>query len=743
MIADPPLPAEKANLSGYVLDNENEETLIGATVLIKDTKLGAHTNKDGFFSISGIEPGKYTVLVYLNGYVQSENELIFERSKSLRQSFKLKMRSVEGKELTVEAERTSDKREILISRIDIPVKNLKQIRIAGESDIFRSLQYLPGILTSSQISSGLYVRGGSPDQNLVLLDGATVYNPSHLFGFFSTFNPDAVKDVELIKGGFPAKYGGRLSAVLDLTQKDGNKNKIEGIGSIGLISSRLSVEGPSPFGKGSWFIGGRRTYIDLVKLFIKNDPASPLPGFNFYDLNAKITQNLGSDDRIFLSGFMSADSLDFASRGTDLGMALKNKTAALRWNHIFSESLFTNVILSASNYYNLFNANQNNIIIMLNNSITDYTLKSTVDWFISDKANMKFGYEGSRYHFNYIETISKNDTASQSTPQNIANLPRELWDWTHAVFAQTDFNIDEVYFIQAGIRGNYWTGNNSFSFDPRFAVSWHINDKISLKGALGLYHQYLRLASQPDFSFFDTWMPSDNTVPNAQANHYILSLETVPADGYNLNYDVYYKTMNNVTEINQYATTAATDRDIFFIGNEISYGMEIFLQKKYGDFYGWFGYGLGFIEARFPDLNKGEMFRPKYDRRHDLKLVGQYVINDRWEVGGQFTFQTGQSYTAATSVTEIHQYGSERQILMIVPSQTNGLRLPPSHQLNLNANYSFLIWGQKAKLYMDIFNVYSRRDIWFRFYNTRVTPITVEDVKLLPILPSVSIEVKF
>ncbi|MDP2365513.1 MAG: TonB-dependent receptor, partial [Ignavibacteria bacterium] len=250
------LLSDEASLSGFVKAEETEETLIGASVYIPSVKKGAYTNKSGFFSITGIPAGEYVVKISSVGFAPIEKKLIFKKNRQMRETFFLTENSVTTGEVSVEADREVEKREISISKINIPVKQIKEIRIAGESDVFRTLQLLPGVLTSSQISSGLYIRGGSPDQNLVLIDGSTVYNPSHLFGFISTFNSDAIKDVELIKGGYPAEYGSRLSSVINITQKDGNRNRVEGIGSIGLISSKLSLNGP--IGKGSWFVGGRR-----------------------------------------------------------------------------------------------------------------------------------------------------------------------------------------------------------------------------------------------------------------------------------------------------------------------------------------------------------------------------------------------------------------------------------------------------------------------------------------------------
>ena len=266
---------------------------------------------------------------------------------------------------------------------------------------------------------------------------------------------------------------------------------------------------------------------------------------------------------------------------------------------------------------------------------------------------------------------------------------------------------------------------------------------MAIKGAYGIFHQNLRLASQPDFSFFDTWLPTDSTMPISSAQHFIVSLETQPWDGYDLNFDVYYKDFSDVSELDRFILEAETTDDVFLLGNSESWGFEVFLQKKFGRFSGWMGYALGWIESVFPMINQGEPFRPKYDRRHDFKVVGNYRLNDRWQFGATFTFQSGQSYTGATSRFQSTLEGQKIGRAILYPSKRYGLRLPPSHQLNLTASYSFKLFDLPAKAILDVYNVYNRRDIWFRYYNNRSKETVVEDVRLLPILPTVSIEIEF
>lgn len=736
--------AETSSLNGYVTDAKTDETLIGASVSIQQIKMGTYTNKLGYFSITNIPEGEYIVDVSYLGYNKLKKKIKFKKGIAIRETFKMVSAGVETDEVEVEANREVEKREISISKINIPIQQIKKIRVGGESDVFRSLQFLPGILTSSQLSSGLYVRGGSPDQNLVLLDGSIVYNPSHLFGFISTFNSDAIKDVELIKGGYPAEYGGRLSAVLNITQKDGNKQNVEGQGSIGVISSKLSLQGPLPFIDGSWFIGGRRTYFELIKMLIPSDPLSPLPDFNFYDLNMKVNINIGDNDKLAISSFLSSDYLKLGTFGVSLGMDIANQTASARWTHIFSDHVFSVFNLSTSYYKNNFAGDQSNLSFLINNSINDITGKYTLEWFLNKELTMKFGVESNRYLFKYYQNFTGlSDTSSKENVSSFGYTKIDTVDWNHSIFAQFNYNFSDFVSFQGGLRTNYWQISNHLLFDPRFALRYRFQENMAIKAAWGIYSQNLRLAAQPDFSFFDTWLPTDKTLPAARSEHYILSLETQPAEGYDLNFDVYYKKMHNVSELNTNMLDPKQESSVFLIGNAEAWGFEVFVQKKFGSFAGWVGYALGFIEAKYDSINGGDPFRPKYDRRHDFKTVLQYQISDKWEVSATFTLQSGQSYTGATSRFLIRLPGDSTGKGKIVPSQRYGLRLPISHQLNLSTSYSFKMFNLDSKIILDIFNVYSHRDIWFRYYDLSKPEASVLDVYLLPIIPTLSFEVKF
>ncbi len=729
----------QGTISGFIEDSVTKETLVGATVKVSGTNRGGFTNKSGYFSISKIPAGTYTLTVTSVGYVRREYVVTLARGEARKVRIPMRQSKSTSKEVQVTADRDEGRRQVSISQVNIPMEQLSQIRIGGEADIFRALQMLPGVLSSSQISSGLFIRGGSPDQNLVLLDGMTVYNPTHLFGFISAFNNDAVKDVDLLKGGFPAEFGGRMSAVLNITQKDGNRDKFEGLVGLGILSSRASLQGP--LGNGSFFLGGRATYLDLILNLIPEDPESPFPNFNFYDVNAKITQNLSDDDKLSISGFLTRDALSFTQPGLLFNVGIGNRATSARWSHVYSPDLFSNVTVSASRYDNGFAGNNAGFEFAIDNSITDYTVKAEFEWFTAEDFTLKFGYEGAIYNFQYVQNTTGRTDGSTQTQSDVVAL--NIWDNIHGAYAASTWNVDDYLTLQTGLRVNYWGDREAMLFDPRVAVRYQLADGIFVKGAWGIYHQYLRLASSPDFSFFDTWLPTDNSVPAGRAQHFIASIETQPFEGFNLNIDVYYKSLNNINELRQNQRQTRSVTDVFFIGNGRAYGAEIFLQKKMGNLTGWIGYALGFVFSQFDSVNLGNEFRPKFDRLHDLKITALYKFNERWEIGSTFMFQSGQSYTGATSTLGGRMPGWDGGIVMVNPSQRWGLRLPSSHQLNLNVNYNTTLFDLPFRLFIDIYNVYSRRDIWFRFYDTSEAIPSVTDVRLLPILPTLSCELRF
>jgi len=748
-----------SSFSGYVRDDASQETLIGATVLIvgvdqagKEFKKGAYSNKRGYFSISNVPPGVHKVTSSYLGYEKLNIEVKIEND-DIRKNLNLKAQDIMTESVNVIAEREAEKRQISISKVDIPVQQIKNIRIGGESDVMRSLQLLPNVLTSSQISSGLYVRGGTPDQNLVLVDGATVYNPSHLFGFISSFNTEAIKDVELIKGAYPAEYGGRLSSVLNIVQKDGNKKEYHGQISTGLISTKGFVEGPT-VEDGSFFMAGRITNLGLLLSVADTDPDNPLPDYGFYDLNFKLNQGLGENDRITIGAFNSADEMIYKAFGFDATIGISNILGSFEWTHLFDENLFSRLNISTSQYTNGLEFDNNGFIVSIDNSIRDITGKYSLEWFTNDYLTMKGGVEYNNYSFNYYQNFTGSEEEEEDNED--AKLDLNIVDHNFAAYAQSNILFDDFTSIQAGLRYAYFNFSNIHVFEPRVSFRHQLTGDVTMKAGFGVYHQNLKLATQPDFSFFDTWLGTDSTLNLGKSYHYVMSIETTPFEGYGLNFDIYYKDLKNINELRTNSLGGDTAEDALFEGEGSTYGAEVFLKKKYGALTGWLGYGYGYVEARFDEVNNGKVYNPKYDRRHDLKVVAQWEINKSWEVGGAFKFQSGQPYTGISSKVFFKFEGDNYYRGKTVGLSRYNLRLPPSHQLDIYGSYKFKFFDTfESRITLDVYNVYNRRDIWFRYFNAQNETENEEekkeddnsnqyiDVMLLPIIPTLSLEINF
>lgn len=725
-------------IKGIVRDSVTQEPLSFATVFDSTSRRGLYSNRDGGMKLCSMKPGQHTLVASMLGYGPRTVIVDVVQGDTVHVTFDLAPTTINTNNVVVTADRGQFEASA-VSTVSIPMQQIRQMRFGGESDVSRAVLMLPGVLAASQVSNGLFIRGGSPDQNLVLLDGMTVYNPSHLFGMISAFNSEAVQSVELQKGGFPAEYGNRMSAVMNVTQKDGNRERIEGMVGVGLLSSRLALQGP--LGNGSWFVGGRRTYADLLMGALPQDPQDPFPRFNFHDLNVKVSQYLGTH-KFTLSGIQSRDVLTLDQTGLFFDVGVGNAATSLSWQHAMSSGLVLHATASASQYVNHFSGRNDGQSFGISNSITDYSLRAGADLALGDRIQMKAGYEGTLYRFAFDQTLEGARLTEGNTPTK-GPAHMNFTDDVHGAFAQASFEASPQLTIVGGLRAGYWTMKNAVTFDPRLSLRYQLSDDITIKGAWGLYHQYLRMAAVPNYSFFDIWLPTDETAPISRADHYILSVETRPTEDLLFNVDVYYKRQHNINEVNTLQTSTSTVADIFHFGSASSYGIEFFLQRRYGALTGWIGYALGWVDAQFADVNGGLTYHPKYDRRHDFKVTLLYDISDTWEVGATFTLQSGQGYTAATSQFGPTLMGEGMQGGMVMPSQQWGRKLPASHQLNMVVTYKTTLADMPFNIVLDIFNVYARRDILMRTYETDGGQAKASDVQLLPIIPTISAELRF
>jgi outer membrane cobalamin receptor len=722
-------------ISGYVKDSASGETIIGATIRVRGTKRGAVTNKSGYFALYAPSGKEIIIDVSSVGYTPTSRTFTLANDEKKNITILISEAKVQGQEIVVQTDKEKELREATqVSRVNIQPAQVEYIPQAGEADLFRILQLIPGVQTISEISAGLYVRGGSPDQNLILLDGATLYNPSHFFGFFSTFNSDAIKDVDLIKGGYPAQYGGRLSAVLNVTNKDGDLYRTKGMVSLGLISSRASVE--TPIGDGALTLSGRRTYIDYILKVSGLQKSLELPDYYFYDLNGKFTQSLGEKDKIFVSGYGGKDKLTFENGGAASSVDIDwgNRAGTAAWTHLFNEKLFSKFSFNTSYYYSLLQFGLGTNSFTFDNQINDYSLKGDFEYFSGDNNLIKAGFQVSKYDFGL-----KIYQADNPPNANVKVDPFYL-----AGYISNEWKPDERWAVTTGLRVDGITSNGDIGIDPRVSARYILNEDVTIKGSWGIYHQYLKLASNPLFTAFDIWLPVDSTQSASRADQYVLGVSTAPFEGFTLDVEAYYKNMTNLVELKPNIVVGNTLSDIFFVGDGYSYGIEFFLQKQIGDLTGWFGYTLAYNRRRFPDINNGTTFPPVYDRRNDLNLVLTYKLSDRWTIGSTFVYATGQSYSQTTALYNAGEPDYDGKLITVQGSK-NGLRLEPYHRLDVAASYAFSLFSDErnATLNIDVYNIYNHRNVWFRRVDTEQDPPIIEDVRLLPVLPTFSIQVKF
>ncbi|HET6399778.1 MAG TPA: TonB-dependent receptor [Candidatus Kapabacteria bacterium] len=728
-----------AVLSGFVKDSASGETIIGATVRVRALHLGAITNKSGFFSLHIPGGESVTVEVSSLGYRTFTEHLSLAPGQDRSQTFLLAAVSVNGEEVTIESSEERERQEPQVSRVTLTPQQMVNLPKMGQSDLFRILQFLPGVQTSSEISSGLYVRGGSPDENLILLDGATLYNPSHFFGFFSTFNPDAIKDVEFIKGGFPAEYGNRLSSVLNVTDIEGDRNTTKGKVDLGLISSSGMIE--TPIGTGALVLAGRRSYIDVLFNTLGLTQRLSLPDYYFYDANIKLTQNPSPNDKLVLAGYQGSDNLNFAASTSANNIALQwgNKSGSAQWTHVFGSELFSNVTLSASNYSSVFSIGTADVQqLNWNNGITDYTARASLDYFPNPQNTIKTGLQASGYHTTLLIWSGNN-------PPN-ANVDR--YPFYGAGYLQDEWKPsipgpnENPLAITGGLRVDGISSNPQIGIDPRVSARYNLTPLITLKGSAGIYHQYLKLATNDLVPVFDVWLPDDTTQPPEKCYQYVLGVSTVPFENYTLDVEGYYKDMRNLVEMRPNVLTGSTLNDVFFVGNGTAYGVEFFLQKQVGRLTGWLGYTLAWTWRTFPDINQGQPFPATYDRRNDFDLVATYHLNDRWTLGATYTYGTGQAYT---QITALEPNFEDPARTIPIEGNKNALRLPPYNRLDLSATYAFSFYSdhRNAEFDFDIFNAYDYRNVWISQVDNSTNPATINYVRLLPILPTFGVSVSF
>ncbi len=772
--------AQDITLSGYIKDANSGETLIGATVVIDELKTGTNSNAYGFYSLS-IPPGSYTFRVSYLGYTTFEQSLELTGDQTF--DFELEETVVELEEVIISSEAAD--RNVTSLEMSVNQLNIQTIRkmpsLLGEVEIIRSIQLLPGVSTVGEGASGFNVRGGSIDQNLILLDEAPVFNSAHLFGFFSVFNPDAVKDVKLFKGGMPARYGGRLSSILDVRMKEGNSRRFEMNGGIGLIFSRLSIEAPIIKDKASFIIAGRRSYADVLAQPFLNDDFEG-SALNFYDLTAKANYQINEKNQVFVSGYFGRDNFRFGGVG---GFEWGNQTGTIRWNHLFSQKLFANLTLYYSNYDYQINfeeedeADQNSFDWRA--EITNYGIKPEFSLFINPRNIIRFGGQAIVYEFEPGNAvgISEGEISDISLDEKYAI--------ESSVFIENELTPSSRFSINYGLRLSHfnYTGDGTaytygeapagirpsvigaesfdqwesietyFNFEPRLSFKYQLTEKSSLKASFARTAQYIHLISNTTASVpIDVWTPSTNNIAPQTANQGAVGyFRNFQDNGYEFSIEAYYKRLDNVVDYIDGADLVLNE----FLEGEIlpgdgrAYGLEFYLEKKKGNATGWISYTLSRSELQVDGINEGEWYPIRFDQTHSLSIVGFYQLNKRWSFGANFALNSGTPVTFPTSRFEQQGY--------IIPHNAeegrNNVRLPAYHRLDLSATLD----GKekpnkrwKGQWVFSVYNAYNRRNpfsIFFRQQEQRVplgNPVTTDAVRLSVIgsfIPSISYNFSF
>ncbi len=764
---------QKFTLSGYIKDSLTGESIIGATISVNGQSRGVSSNQYGFYSLT-LDEGSYILTVSHVSYASLVVDRVLDRDIEL--NLLLLPKTVTNNEVVVYSKkRDGNVRNAQMGRVDLSIERIKNIpAFMGEVDILKAIQLLPGVRNAGEGNAGFYVRGGGPDQNLIMLDDAVVYNTGHLFGFFSIFNSDAIKNTSLIKGGMPAQYGGRLSSVLDISMKDGNMNKLQVDGGVGLIASRFSIQGPIKKDKASFIVSARRTYIDvLTKPFIKKSSAFYGSGYYFYDLNAKVNYRFSEKDRIYLSGYFGRDVFNFnnAKRSFNSNIPWGNSTATLRWNHVFNKRLFANTTAVYNDYNFSFSAAQNDFEVKLKSGIRDANLKMDFDYYPAPQHKLKFGGMYT-YHRFTPNVVSGRSDSIIFTPNNEGNkFANEMAfyiqdDWEIGNKIKLNYGLRFSRFIQVGpytkftrdadgnkldstVYGKFEPIRAYGGWEPRVTLRYELTESSSLKAALTRNFQYIHLVSNSGNTLpTDLWVPSTYLVqPQISWQYAAGYFRNFEDNNYETSVEVYYKDMRNQVEYKEgYTPGLADPEDEFVFGKGWSYGAEFYVNKARGRFTGWVGYTLSWTWRQFKDLNNGDRYPTRFDRRHDLSVVGNYEINKKWKIGGVFVYGTGNATTFPESFFIIDG------VLTQEYSQLNQYRLGAYHRMDLAATYTPEPKKKRkwqSHWVFSIYNVYSRYNPYFIYFDQTGSPydgtlkVEARQVSLFPVLPTVTWNFKF
>ncbi len=757
-------------LSGYVSEAGSGELLIGVNIYVPVLKSGTVSNAYGFYSIT-LPEGKYRIVYSYVGFKADTFDL--NLNKSVERNVKLAANSLlQVVEITGSAEKRISQ-DVHMSTVDIPVQQMKSLpALLGERDVFKTLQLLPGVQKGNEGSTGIYVRGGGPDQNLIILDDALVYNANHLFGFFSVFNGDALKSIELMKGGFPARFGGRLSSVVEMNMKEGNKEKIAGEAGIGLLSSRLTLEGPIVKNKSSFLVSGRRTYLDvLTRPFMSLEDG--VGGYYFYDLNAKVNYDFGSKNKVYLSGYFGRDKFfvkykdnyNGSSDELSSGFFWQNATATARWNHLFNNKLFSNTSLIFSNYnmsvYIKEKYDNDFFNLRYLSGIQDFSLKNDYSWYISPEHHIRFGAILTHHRFRPSALTLKSSYIDESFSKVTTINALES-----GLYAEDEMHLGSRVMFNPGIRFSMFNTASTtyFNPEPRLSFAYVLDEYTSLKASWAMMSQYVHLISNTGIGLpTDLWVPSSANIKPQRSQQVALGLaRDLPKQNLTLTVEGYYKIMNNIIGYldgasyllidDPYSASEANWEENVTSGKGKSYGVEMMLQRKTGKFSGWVAYTLSWTKHQFEEINFGKEFWARYDRRHDISVVGLWNPTDKISVSGTWVYSSGNAITLplATYSPSTHNPYSFSGFYNEVTDygERNSFRMRAYHRLDLSVQFHKEIrWGHRT-FEIGIYNVYNRKNPYFYFLESEYDSDgnqknVLKQVSIFPIIPSITYTLKF
>ncbi len=760
------LLAQRFTIAGYIRDGQDGESLIGANVFNLATKEGASANQFGFYSFT--QPaGEINMVVSFVGY--QSTTIAFDLQQDTTINLNLELKTLD--EIVISGNTVDEiQQQTQMSRVNISVQEIKKLpALLGEVDVLKTLQLLPGVQSGNEGTSGVYVRGGGPDQNLILLDGVPVYNASHLFGFFSVFNPDAINNVEIIKGGFPARYGGRLSSVIDISMKDGNRNDFHGEGSIGLVSSKLTLEGPINKGKTSFIVSGRRTYIDLLArpLIKAATEGDEVVGYFFYDFNAKLSHEVSDKDQMYISLYMGDDKAYNRfrysygdSQGSNesiekAGLQWGNIISAFRWNRVWNNQLFSNTTLTFSRYrFKVFQEYDDKTIrngetsrdyyySAYNSSIRDFAARIDFEYLPNPNHQIRFGVSGINHLFT-PGVLSYKDQESDTLVGSRAIYANEM-----ALYVEDEISISRRFNVNLGLHLSGFAVEDELytSLQPRFSARYLLSPSMSVKASYAEMAQFVHLLTNSGIGLpTDLWVPATSLIEPQQSQQVALGIAKNINDKFEFSLEGYYKKMQNLIEYQEGASFINVDKDWqtkIEVGDGESYGMEMLLQKKTGRTTGWLGYTLSWTWRQFENLNFGERFPYRYDRRHDLSLALTHELSKKVDFSAAWVYGTGSAITlpVATYTRPNNQYyGGELRDY----ESRNGFRMPSYHRMDINFTFKKKKKNWERAWHIGVYNLYSRQNPFYidlvNYYGEN--PKFVQ-YSLFPIIPSIKYSFKF